>query len=66
MKLLLFNDLDWFGLIWPLLMYKTYGTGKDSNPALGVIFKFLQNPPISKAVCTKIFFCLFIDSSERK
>ena len=43
MKLLLFNDLDWFGLIWPLLMYKTYSIVKDSILDLEVIFKFLQN-----------------------
>ena len=31
-----------------------YSIVKDSNADLGVIFKFLQNSPITKAVCTKI------------
>ena len=29
---------------------------KDSNVDLGVIFWIVQNPPITKAVCTKFFF----------
>ena len=36
---------------------------KDSNADLGVIFRFLQNSPITKAVCTKIskiFFFAFL------
>ena len=40
----------------------TYSIVKDSNADLGVIFRFLQNSPITKAVCTKIskiFFCIF-------
>ena len=39
-----------------------YSRVKDSNEDLGVIFRFLQNYPITKAVCTKIsktFFCIF-------
>ena len=39
-----------------------YSIVKDSNADLGVIFRFLQNPPITKAVCIKIsktFFCIF-------
>ena len=43
-----------------LAMY--YSIVKDSNADLGVIFRFLQNFPITKAVCTKIskfFFCIF-------
>ena len=42
----------------PLLQYIV----KDSNADIGVIFWFLQNSPITKAVCTKIsifFFCIF-------
>ena len=48
-----------------LLHYLTlyYSIVKDSNADLGVIFRFLQNSPINKAVCTKfskkIFFCIF-------
>jgi hypothetical protein len=40
----------------------TYSIVKDSNADLGVIFRFLQNSPITKAVCTKIskkLFCIF-------
>ena len=39
-----------------------YSIVKDSNADLGVIFRSLQNSPITKAVCTKIsknFFCIF-------
>ena len=43
---------------------------KDSNVDSGVIFKFLPNPPIIKAVCTKIFkklhICQYFEISERK
>ena len=47
-----------------LLHYLTlyYSIVKDSNADLGVIFRFLQNSPITKAVCTKISkkcFCIF-------
>ena len=47
-----------------LLHYLTlyYSIVKDSNADLGVIFRFLQNSPITKAVCTKFsktFFCIF-------
>ena len=31
-----------------------YSVVKDSNADLGVIFRFLQNSPITKAGCTKI------------
>jgi len=31
-----------------------YSIVKDSNADSGVIFKFLQNPPISMAGCTEI------------
>ena len=44
------------------LVHFIYSIVKDSNADLGVIFKFLQNSPITKAVCTKIsktFFCIF-------
>ena len=39
-----------------------YSIVKDSNADLGVIFRFLQNSPITKAVCTKIskFFFAFL------
>ena len=42
----------------PLLQYIV----KDSNADIGVIFWFLQNSPITKAVCTKIsnFFFSFL------
>ena len=33
---------------------------KDSNADSGIIFKFLQNLPISKAVCTKISKYIFV------
>ena len=43
-------------------IHKNYSIVKDSNADLGVIFRFLQNSPITKAVCTKISkkkFCIF-------
>ena len=50
---------------------RAYSIVKDSNADLGVIFRFLQNSPITKAVCTKIsIFFLHLwqnfDVSERK
>ena len=54
------------------VMGESYSKVKDSNVDLGVIFRFLQNSPITKAVCTKIskkFFLHFLqyfDISERK
>ena len=47
-----------------LAIYNNYSIVKDSNVDSGVIFKFLQNPPISKAASTKIskkYFCIFVD-----
>ena len=55
-----------------IIIHQYYSIVKDSNADSGVIFKFLQNLPISKAVCTKIskkFFlhiCQYFDISERK
>ena len=50
-----------FSLIFILVLrYVVYSIVKDSNADSGVIFKFLQNPPIIKAVCTKISFFLHI------
>ena len=49
-------------LIYGLVLGRLYSIVKDSIADLGVIFKFLQNSPITKAVCTKIsknFFCIF-------
>ena len=48
-----------------------YSIVKDSNADLGVIFRFLQNSPITKAVCTKIskkklHFWQHFDISEKK
>ena len=49
-----------------------YSIVKDSNAYLRVIFRFLQNSPITKAVCTKISKKIFLhfwqnfDISERK
>jgi hypothetical protein len=53
------------------IMRHIYSIVKDSNADLGVIFGFLQNSPITKAVCTKISkknfaFLAIIDFSERK
>ena len=45
-----------------IIIHQYYSIVKDSNADSGVIFKFLQNLPISKAVCTKILkivFCIF-------
>ena len=45
-----------------LRMCKNYSIVKDSNADSGVIFRFLQNSPTTKAVCTKISnknFCNF-------
>ena len=49
-----------------------YSIVKDSNGDLGVIFRFLQNFPITKAVCTKmskihfLHFWQYFDISKRK
>ena len=51
-------------LIYGLVLGRLYSIVKDSIADLGVIFKFLQNSPITKAVCTKIskiFFCIFVN-----
>ena len=43
-------------------IFDSYSIVKDSNADLGVIFRFLQNSPITKAVCTKFsknYFCIF-------
>ena len=37
-----------------IIIHQYYSIVKDSNADSGVIFKFLQNLPISKAVFTKI------------
>ena len=44
------------------LIYLHYSIVKDSNADLGVIFRFLQNSPITNAVCTKMseFFFEFL------
>ena len=61
--------LSSFGILFHLFKYSIV---KDSNADSGVIFKFLQNLPISKAVCTKISKIKFLhifqyfDISERK
>ena len=70
----LFQELS---LFWnynslPAQMCIIYSIVKDSNADLGVIFKFLQNSPITKEVCTKmsknffLHFWQYFDISERK
>ena len=55
-----------------LEIHTRYSIVKDSNADLGVIFRFLQNSPITKAVCTKIskkcflHFWQYFDISEKK
>ena len=69
----LFHKFSYVLNFWAVeFITQDYSIVKDSNADLGVIFRFLQNSPITKAACTKISKNLFLhfwqnfDISERK